>query len=216
MCRTFHIIILFVMPPKRGTSSSGKARKARKPAPDWRETLFYWRGKITDELHWSGTWCAGTDVDGLPSDADFGASLNSFSLVANEPIGMLLLIEDAQEGAFVSGTYKLDNGGGLADYADLSHNIHVDGPFGEPEWCIVGARGSTEFGEFVSLGRLDRSDDGGHMLTLARRYISASDPRCKMTAAQIASRVGKGGPEVPSAPHTPDVHLACPLSARAG
>ena len=59
---------------------------------------------------------------------------------------------------------------------------------------IVGARGSTEFGEFVSLGRMDSHFMGGAAatLTLARRYIADDDPRCKLSAQDIVDRIGSG------------------------
>ena len=85
-----------------------------------------------------------------------------------------------------TGTYKLDQGDGLADFSDHSH-----------DWCavskqdemfaVVGARGSTEFGEFVSLGRLDLEPEP--VLTLARRYIARAHARtCAHTHGEEVHR----------------------------
>eukprot|EP00966_Prymnesium_polylepis_P166957 3859214-Prymnesium_polylepis.4 len=183
------------MAPKRAASASGKARKKRAPALDWRTPLFYWRGTVDDET-WSGAWVASTD--GLPSDADFEASENSFKLKCSEPIGMLVTLSDTAEKAptaMLTGSYKLDNGGGLDDYSDVEHKICAiegppcGGPLGESEWVNVAARGTTEFGEFVSLGKMVRLGDGSHVLTLARRYIADDDPRCKMSEQDVLARV---------------------------
>ena len=62
----------------------------------------------------------------------------------------------------------------------------------------VAAKGTTEFGAFISAGRLDPcnkssssggdDDDGsggGVWLTLARRYLDDADPRKKWTAQRV-------------------------------
>ena len=65
----------------------------------------------------------------------------------------------------LAGSYKLDQGDGLADFSDLSHEVYaIDGPTGPPRARRAGRGdglgrrrrdGNTEFGRFVSLGRLD-------------------------------------------------------------
>lgn len=81
----------------------------------------------------------------------------------------------ALAGSF-SGTYKLDNGGGLADYSDLTHDFKSLQTTGGCVVCV--AKGTTEFGAFVSMGTLV-----GTTLTLARRYIGDKDPRKKQSLA---------------------------------
>ena len=77
----------------------------------------------------------------------------------------------------------------------------------------TGARGSTEFGEFVSLGRLEPGGEAPSFiesplrtkaeyeawlltrraepqLTLARRYIADKDSRVKLSAQQVADLCG--------------------------
>jgi hypothetical protein len=185
------------MSSKRAATSSSRAKKkARAPAPDWRTPLFYWRGKINDEK-WSGTWVASDD--GLPSDEAFAASANTFKLTCSEGIGMLVTLSEgcAAEAptATFTGSYKLDNGDGLQDFSDTEHKICLqEGPsvghaFGDSEWVSVAARGTTEFGEFLSLGKMVRAEDGEHVLTLARRYIADEDPRCAMSAQDALGRI---------------------------
>ena len=191
-------------PKKRKSSSSTAARQKKAPAADWRQSAFYWRGAVSGTT-WEGTWVA-SEV-GLPSDADFAASTNTFKLecstnlsrVHNPPAG-----GQAGGGKF-TGSYKLDNGDGPADYSDLEHEIFAyNGP---PDhhpavhsWAVVGACGDTEFGRFVSLGVLDgkapgecRGNDTYTRLTLVRRYIADDDPRNGMSAEEVARRVSSCG-----------------------
>jgi hypothetical protein len=170
-------------------------KKRAKKAADWREPIFYWRGTVDSSSIgsdvWEGTWVA--SAEGLPTAEEFKASENTFSLTCSDALGMLVMTEE--DGRFF-GSYKLDNGGGPEDFSDIEQTIRVvegpavGGPMGDAEWCNVGARGTTEFGEFVSLGTLER---GTNLLTLARRYISDDDPRCEMSAAEVVGRVEEGG-----------------------
>lgn len=183
------------MPPKRSraSGSSSKAKKRRTPAPDWRTPIFYWRGKVTDETVWSGTWVA--SETGLPTDADFAESANTFKLMCSKGIGTLGGSDKDAPTATFTGTYKLDNGDGLDDYSDDSHRICLqdgppaDHPFGDSAWVSVAARGTTPFGQFVSLGKIVRAADGGQVLTLARRYIDDNDPRCAMSPNDVLNRL---------------------------
>ena len=208
------------MAPKKRKSSSATAAAKRKKAPaaDWRQPVFYWRGTISGSK-WEGTWVA--SEAGLPSDADFAASTNAFKLVCSTPVfesvGSLQspgLGGNGGSGTF-TGSYKLDNGEGPADYSDLEHEISVNNgpPSHHPavhSWAVVGACGDTEFGRFVSLGVLDGTGEphtltgpGGFpntgstysRLTLARRYIAEDDPRNGMSAKQVVDRLASLGME---------------------
>ena len=200
------------MAPKKRKSSSATAAAKRKKAPaaDWRQPVFYWRGTISGSK-WEGTWVA--SEAGLPSDADFAASTNAFKLVCSTPVfesvGSLQspgLGGNGGSGTF-TGSYKLDNGEGPADYSDLEHEISVNNgpPSHHPalhSWAVVGACGDTEFGRFVSLGVLDGEVSGGvpgddtySRLTLVRRYIAEDDPRNGMSAKEVACRVTSCGKE---------------------
>ena len=76
----------------------------------------------------------------------------------------------ALAGSF-TGSYKLDNGGGLEDYSDISHEFKSQ----QAQACVIcAAKGTTEFGAFVSMGVLV-----GSTLTLVRRYIDDKDSRKK-------------------------------------
>ena len=208
------------MPPKRKTGSSAAASKKKKAAPDWRQPVFYWRGKV-EGTTWEGTWVS--SIDGLPSDEEFATSTNTFKLecrylwtlalalascphapsshlhASSKPLGTVYKHKD--EAVTFTGHYKLDNGGGPADYSDVEHNINAfNGP---PEhhpathgWAVVGACGNTEFGRFVSLGRLDKRAAGEvsgeeeyTRLTLARRYVDDDDPRAGMSAEDVRKRI---------------------------
>ena len=92
------------MPPKRSSSGSSKAKKRRTSAPDWRVPIFYWRGKITNETTWSGTWV--TSETGLPSDAEFAESANTFALECSEQIGMLVMMSDGTAEDVPTATFK--------------------------------------------------------------------------------------------------------------
>jgi len=195
------------MAPKRKTSASAASAKRKKRAPtsDWRQPVFYWRGTVSGST-WEGSWVA-SDA-GLPSDADFAASTNTFKLFCSTTLSRVHASAGEQDGGGTfTGSYKLDNGDGPADYSDVEHDIYAfNGP---PDhhpachsWAVVGACGDTEFGRFVSLGVLDGKTPGEvpgndtySRLTLVRRYIADDDPRKGMSAQQIARRVASCGEE---------------------
>ena len=184
--------------PTKPKPKQKKKKGASEPQADWRTPLFYWRGRVVDEgTKWEGTWVA--SAEGLPSDADFAASANTFALVAAGDDLLSSWAGGAPSGAArgsFSGSYKLDQGGGLEDFSDHTHAFELVKRAEEP-FAIVGARGSTEFGEFVSLGRLDLALDldapGGDdaattrapRLTLARRYLADDDVRAKLSCAAV-------------------------------
>jgi hypothetical protein len=78
------------------------------------------------------------------------------------------------------GKYKLDNGDGPEDYSDHRHEVHSADVISvaNTKYVAVVAKGTTEFGDFVSMGVLV-----GTTLTLARRYIDGKDPRKKRSLA---------------------------------
>ena len=165
-----------------------KQMKAAEPVGDWRETLYYWHGPVsTDEAGvttWQGSWIA--SADGLPSPAEFEASSNAFKLMSND-----FLVRDGVpledtcpfgRSGYFNGYYKLDNDGtGLRDYSDIEHRIVIkDHTAG---WALVGARGTADFGEFISAGRLVfPHGTSPACLTLARRYLADNDPRVHLSA----------------------------------
>ena len=193
--------------PKHSAAAASSAPKTKKPraaAPDWRTPLFYWRGKVGNETSWSGTWVA--SADGLPCDADFAASTNTFELSCSEDI---VEMSDGPTGtadapaATFAGSFKLTTGNGLEDCSDIEHVICVQegpamgGPMGESEWVNVAGCGTNRFGKFLSLGKMVR-DGGDDVLTLARRYIADEDPRCAMSVQDVLGRVSgeEEGPEM--------------------
>ena len=197
------------MAPKKRGAALSTARKKRRPAPDWRYPLFYWRGTLTDGQYssedpvcitatdcWSGTWVA-SEKD-LPDAAAFKESLNTFKLQFG-PCEVMRKVGSADRDATVLiGTYKLDQGDGegLRDYSDIEQILHIietaslgeDGADGGGSSAIVGARGTTEFGQFASLGLLlHNSETRTTELTLVRRYLSDDDSRTKLCAREIAA-----------------------------
>ena len=190
------------MPPKRSKSSSSSAsapKRKKKVAADWRQPAFYWRGTVTGST-WEGAWVA--SAEGLPSNADFETSANTFKLECSTALDRLYdACRGDGGGGALTGSYKLDNGDGLEDYSDLAHDVFaINGPFSHHpathSWAVVGACGDTEFGRFVSLGVLDGKapgqvpgDDTYTRLTLVRRYLADDDPRIGMSAKQVADRL---------------------------
>ena len=80
-----------------------------------------------------------------------------------------------------TGSYQLDQGDGLETFSDKTHMFKISAaPDGS---VLVAARGTTEFGAFVSAGRLESGGSTGVQLTLARRYVDDADPRKKWTTA---------------------------------
>jgi hypothetical protein len=178
--------------PKDKDDEAGKNSEDGETDLDWRAPLFYWKGTLTfqkqqksrDRLVWAGSWFASSE--GLPSDQDFESTKdNSFSLYYtltkededHHKSGDLSLDESwllGRTGKF-QGAYMLDNGTGHEKCKDKKHEFAViEGGF------LVAARGETDFGAFVSLGRIEqRVDDKAWVLTLARRYMDDRDARIK-------------------------------------
>jgi hypothetical protein len=170
------------------------SKKRKAPAPDWRETLFFWRGKVSEAdgdgaLSWSGTW-VGSDGQ-LPTSSQFAASPNTFTATLTGPATAATLHGASLS---VSSKYLLDNGEGLQEYTDISQLLHIEsrsessgsegvdsgGGGGSSRGgaaAAAAACGSTEFGLFISFGVLEFGTQGGSVLTLARRYLSDKDTR---------------------------------------
>ena len=56
---------------------------------------------------------------------------------------------------------------------------------------LVAERGTSEFGEYISLGRLvfARDGNGPAQMTLARRYVTPDDPRAKLSPWEAVFRI---------------------------
>ena len=136
---------------------------------------------------------AGAAVDGAAAGADA-------SLLGRALLGAALSLR---------GSYLLDQGDGRGRtrFEDVSHRLAVAalplGASGEPFAARVAACGQTEFGSFVSYGRVSVSARPGPsgpepgpgpggapelVLTLARRYVDDADPRAKWEDAAEALR----------------------------
>jgi hypothetical protein len=160
----------------------------------WKKTLFVWRGMLTEKqsedimkLNWTGTWVGTQDVvHKFPSAEEFQEASTTFelSVVGNFDMNCFKIVPS--EAASLAprsnmectwiGSYLLDNGSGLETFRDLQHKCMLsEDPAGTSAW-IVSARGTTEFGPFLSKGRLENVL-GVWVLTLARRYVSDSDTR---------------------------------------
>jgi len=182
---------------------SNKRKKAgQDTSTDWRSTVFCWQGVLLreegDELLWRGVW-VGSDLPTLPSPEALAGSQNSFVLKLNlvEPSRQLApvnLSELAGKSGSFRGSYKLDQGDGLGlqSFQDVEHLVFFSDLQSDAEggYLIVGACGNTEFGRFVSHGRVTLApgtDEGQVVLTLARRYLRDADPRaaCKTASAAL-------------------------------
>ena len=103
--------------------------------------------------------------------------------------------------AAFKGSYLLDqgDGAGLCPYRDIQHRFHL-APAPDGQTVLVAARGSTEFGYFISAGAL-ASVDGGVVLTLARRYLEDNDPRAKWSSpARVVEELLRKEPGADSPP----------------
>jgi len=186
----------------RFKSTSERARRAH-----WRDPLFYWRGAVSPSGAWQGSWIA--SEAGLPSDDAFSASTNTFQLQSAIPLAPPA---PGGQSTDFTGSYLLDNGDGPNSYSDFEHSIHwtsalvagVSPSFLESRfatlveyhqwlktqqaesWCLVTASGNSEFGRFISAGRLEFAQAPARpTLKFARRYVANKDPRTKRTAAEL-------------------------------
>ena len=179
--------------------------------PDWRETLFVWRGILTfkknepplDEklfLKWSGSWLPmlkSDKAEDVLNDNSFSASLNEFCLETTYNPNKC--IHDYVEWNWESGHYSLDNGLGYEKFTDFQHTIRIWIPKDTQALMSQGADifsltsgsaavacwGHNEFGTFTSAGYLTRTKESNDLcLTIARRYIEDHDPRCGVRSLQ--------------------------------
>lgn len=175
---------------------------------DWKATMYYWRGTLSfaaETLTWKGAWVGSRA--GLPPDSEFASSPNEFTLTAPAKVkGGVTLAATAAElkpaaikGKFV-GKYLLDQGDGLENFQDKAHMFKISSC--EDGSVMVCARGTTEFGAFVSAGKLESASGGAMELTLARRYVDDADPRKKWTTADKVADQLLAAPGAAGAPWT--------------
>jgi len=178
-------------------------RQREEEKPDWRQSLFFWRGSVrladgaAFTLLWEGSWVSSTVEDGLPPDASFSASPCTFSCAAELPqpgSGAPLRLEALAGARFAlsASSYLLDNGDGLQRFEDEQHRVAFEAAPAEPAGAeplsalLAGGQGTTEFGRFVSFGLLERVADGTLRFTLARRYLGGGDARLAWESAADA------------------------------
>jgi len=212
---------------------------------DWRDTLFYWHGKVSwvggerNVMTWRGTWLSSVSSH-MPPAADFAASFNFFELnfdVDAERAQHLarghtdLELFRGLRGEF-RGHYLMeppDGTGYRRAYRDDSHQFHIETHLEDPPpevqtaapppppgnapappfamfvvpqaprqprlpgpYALVAARGSNEFGTFVSLGHARRARSGADdsvELTLARRYVRDDDSRWRWPLEDLVKHV---------------------------
>lgn len=168
---------------------------------DWRDTLFYWHGKLSwvggerNVMSWRGTWLSSV-ANVQPSAAEFSQSFNFFEL--NFDV-------DDRGRFFAQGRWDLELFRGMAGgfrghylmeppdgtgyrraYRDEAHSFVFGGVDTGPQgpFVLCAARGFNEFGRFVSLGHARRLDDALE-LTLARRYVRDDDSRSAWPIDQL-------------------------------
>ena len=152
--------------------------------------LIDWETKMS----FAGSWL------GSQSSSDEDSPLHASSLLSPNPDDNLNAFKlnaklQTQSDSFLvfdmKGNYKLDNGGGHESYKDKRHTLVIGRKvvFGSgldlggwlaegPNFMLAAARGTTEFGPFVSLGFVAVSSVGIEpTLTLCRRYTEEDDAR---------------------------------------
>lgn len=157
--------------------------------------------------------------DGCPSDAAFASSPSAFGCSASLPLadGVAFSLSTLAGSMLTLGesTYLLDNGDGLQRFRDVYHHLAFEAVAEDqagsesaaeaaaaaasaadiaPPTLLVGAHGTTEFGQFISFGCVHSNDDGSLVLTLARRYIDSEDIRSSWEsgAAVLKGCAGEG------------------------
>ena len=180
------------MPRKRPIPDGGGEYEVPR-GPDWRQPLFFLHGTVDTEdgvTVFEGTWVASDE--GLPSLASFEESRDSFRLTTGDFLDTGVPLEEAspigRSGKF-GGIYKVGSGEVPRKYSDLDHKMSV---MDHTVSCsLVAERGTSEFGAFVSLGRLifPRDPHAPVTLTLARRYVTDDDVRAKLTTWEALFRI---------------------------
>ena len=172
-----------------------ETEEAEEDSDDWKATMYYWRGELSFDggkkmLTWKGAWVGSTR--GLPSDQEFAASPNAFTLTSAKIKGGVSLSATAAElepaaglKSKFTGSYQLDQGDGLETFSDKTHMFKISAaPDGS---VLVAARGTTEFGAFVSAGRLGPLRRGG--CGFRRRRASVLTPRLPSRGFRHGRRV---------------------------
>lgn len=170
---------------------------------------------------WEGTWLS--SEEGLPSLDTFAESQNTFRLSTRDFLDCGVRLEElspiGRSGTF-GGTYVMTSGELTRKYSDINHRMVV---MDHASTCsLVAERGTSEFGEFVSLGRLVFARDGKSpaLLTLARQYVVEGDPRATQTPWQalfrIASKARGQREKNDFVPQCPAPWLLLPISGLSG
>lgn len=159
--------------------------------------------------------------DAAPTAEQYRDSINTFKLTSStSSISSLSLEAFSTTEVSFAGEYQLDqgDGSGAGTYRDISHHVAFSKLYSSG-FEAVGACGETEFGRFVSHGRLTCSEDAEEKepkltLTLARRYVVDKDARAALTSASAALAqslygLGLGPGAEPS--HELDAVTALPL-----
>lgn len=202
-------------PGRRRRAHHIMAPKKRKSAPDWRETLFFWRGELrhepdASEIVWSGKWVGSSDLE-LPSAQSFAESPNTFELRGHVKVTPPVEWAFREQHAYMLsglttplvGSYLLDG----ESTKDDEHHLRLATLAPDeksPMTTIAAAVGDTRFGRFISLGKVTRqaavpsgagasdasepaTSSGCLILLLVRRYVDRRDPRSKLASPACAS-----------------------------
>lgn len=197
-------------PGRRRRAHHIMAPKKRKSAPDWRETLFFWRGELrhepdASEIVWSGKWVGSSDLE-LPSAQSFAESPNTFELRGHVKVTPPVEWAFREQHAYMLsglttplvGSYLLDG----ESTKDDEHHLRLATLAPDeksPMTTIAAAVGNTRFGRFISLGKVMRqaavtsgagasdasepaTSSGRLILLLVRRYVDRRDPRSKLAS----------------------------------
>lgn len=170
---------------------------------DWRGPLFFWRGQVVRgedrTFSWCGDWATDMRDAGQGGPNSFACTLTLASDNNFYTNTDFMLMAETPTKAAISSSYLLDQGDGLGlqTFLDHSHDVIV-GPAQGRRWAAVAGCGSTEFGRFVTHGRLS-VDGPATTLLLARRYIRDSDSRAKLSPAQLLAEASLTLPETPEA-----------------
>ena len=173
-----------------------KAKVLVQTPSDWRGQLFYWSGEVKKRsgpkmaaatersFSWRGDWSTGLEGAGQGGPNTFDCTLTLADTADT------LLRADSNTIAAIRSSYLLDQGDGLGlqTFRDHAHDVII-GPAQTSEgrhgqWAVVAGCGKTEFGCFITHGRLS-VDGPATSLLLARRYLRDSDSRAKLSPSQL-------------------------------
>lgn len=208
---------------------------------DWRDTLFYWQGKLASlggerrSVTWRGTWLSSV-ANVQPTATDFVASYNFFELSFDVPddrdlgqgrwdLGMFCGLTADFRGHYLM--EPPDGSGYRRAYRDEWHHFALErfvehddhhGPF-----LLCAARGTNEFGRFIALGMARKSRGAGTLdeaveLSLARRYVRDDDSRWHWPIDQVLASVAHASPNgtrIAPWEHSLPCRLPCDVIAEA-